>query len=32
MEEVIYKMSKSILQNEKKCFITGATEGLHRHH
>ena len=25
-------MSKSILQDEKECFITGATEGLHKHH
>lgn len=25
-------MSKSILQDEKCCFITGATEGLHKHH
>ena len=23
---------KSIIQNEKKCFVTGATEGLHLHH
>ena len=23
---------KSILQDEKKCFITGSTNGLHRHH
>lgn len=23
---------KSILQDEKECFITGATEGLHCHH
>lgn len=23
---------KSILQDEKECFITGSTEGLHRHH
>ena len=22
----------SILQKEKKCFITGETEGLHKHH
>lgn len=25
-------MSKSILQDEKECFITGATQGLHKHH
>ena len=25
-------MAKSILQSEKKCFITGSTENLHRHH
>lgn len=24
--------SQSILQTEKKCFITGQTEGLHKHH
>ena len=23
---------KSIIQGEKKCFITGSTEGLHKHH
>lgn len=23
---------KSILQDEKKCFLTGCTKGLHRHH
>ena len=23
---------KSILQSEKKCWITGAKEGLHKHH
>ena len=23
---------KSIIQSEKKCFVTGATEGLHKHH
>ena len=23
---------KSIIQDEKKCFITGSTEGLHKHH
>ena len=25
-------MAKSILQSEKKCFITGSTENLDRHH
>lgn len=25
-------MSDSILQTEKCCFITGSTEGLHKHH
>lgn len=25
-------MSKSILQDEKECFITGAREPLHKHH
>lgn len=25
-------MSKSIMQDEKECYITGATEGLHKHH
>lgn len=25
-------MSKSILQTEKVCFITGQTVGLHKHH
>jgi hypothetical protein len=25
-------MAKSILQDEKRCFITGDTEGLHKHH
>lgn len=25
-------MSKSILQSEKECYITGSTEGLHKHH
>lgn len=25
-------MSRSILQNEKKCFVTGRTQGLHKHH
>ena len=25
-------MAKSILQNEKKCFITGSTENLDLHH
>ena len=25
-------MAKSILQSEKKCFITGSTTGLQRHH
>lgn len=25
-------MSKSILQDEKECFITGSTSCLHRHH
>ena len=25
-------MAKSILQNEKRCFITGSTTGLQRHH
>lgn len=25
-------MSKSILQDEKKCYITGSTVNLHRHH
>lgn len=25
-------MAKSILQNEKKCYITGQTNNLHRHH
>lgn len=23
---------KSIIQNEKRCYITGATENLHEHH
>ena len=23
---------KSIIQNNKQCFITGATQGLHKHH
>ncbi len=23
---------KSILQNEKKCYVTGSTKGLHKHH
>lgn len=25
-------MSKSILQDEKECYITGRKEGLHKHH
>ena len=25
-------MAKSILQDEKKCYITGSTENLHQHH
>lgn len=25
-------MSKSLLQNEKKCYITGSTNNLHQHH
>lgn len=25
-------MSKSIMQDEKKCYLTGYTEGLHKHH
>ena len=25
-------MSKSLLQNEKKCYITGAINNLHQHH
>lgn len=25
-------MSESILQDEEKCFISGAERGLHRHH
>ena len=25
-------MAKSILQNEKRCFISGSTTGLQRHH
>lgn len=25
-------MSKSILQEEKACYVTGQTEGLHKHH
>ena len=25
-------MAKSILQNEKKCFVTGITTNLHKHH
>ena len=25
-------MGKSLLQDEKKCYITGATENLHQHH
>lgn len=25
-------MSKSIMQNEKKCYVTGRTDGLHKHH
>ena len=25
-------MSESILQGERECYITGATQGLHRHH
>jgi len=25
-------MSKSIMQSEKKCYITGATQNLHKHH
>lgn len=23
---------KSIIQDEKKCFVTGSTDGLHKHH
>lgn len=26
------RMSESILQPEKRCYITGAVTGLHRHH
>lgn len=26
------KLAESILQDEKKCFITGSTTNLHRHH
>lgn len=25
-------MAQSILQDEKKCFVTGITTGLHKHH
>ena len=25
-------MAKSILQNEKRCFLSGRTDGLHEHH
>jgi hypothetical protein len=25
-------MAKSILQNEKRCFLSGRTDGLHLHH
>lgn len=25
-------MSDSIMQDEKVCYLTGATEGLHKHH
>ena len=25
-------MAKSIMQDEKVCYITGSTEGLHKHH
>ena len=25
-------MAKSILQTEKECYITGSTDGLHKHH
>lgn len=25
-------MAKSIMQDEKECYITGATENLHKHH
>ena len=25
-------MAKSLLQDEKKCYITGGTENLHQHH
>lgn len=25
-------MSKSIMQDEKECYITGSTENLHKHH
>ena len=25
-------MAKSLISKEKKCFITGATQGLHKHH
>lgn len=25
-------MSKSIIQNDKECFITGAVSNLHKHH
>ena len=25
-------MSKSIMQKDKKCYITGQTKGLHKHH
>ena len=25
-------MAKSIMQDEKKCWVTGSTENLHRHH
>ena len=29
---LVVRMTKSILQSEKECYITGATENLDRHH
>lgn len=26
------KLSKSIMQSDKRCYVTGRTDGLHRHH
>lgn len=28
----MHPMSKSILQTEKECYITGSTQNLHKHH